>query len=123
MEIIEIIDKSTVIVDYGYADGASIGDKLRIYKKGKPIVNTKGTVLGTVDLIKDTVEIVIAYEAFSICKKRKVTTREILNPLSAFVQTVVTPIPLKINDDTMTHREYVSSEPISVGDLVMKIPE
>ena len=118
--VIEIIDEFNLLVNYGLEDGAQIGDKLRIYSPGEAVIDpiTK-TSLGSLDVIKDTVEVTTPYPNFSICKKIIPIGAPILNPLSQLLKKNRFSEPLNVKQEDMTHREIPEGSAIEVGDLVM----
>ena len=63
-KVIEVIDESALLIDYGLKDGARKGNTLRIIEKGKPVV-IDGTNYGTLDAVKEVVEVDVPYENFS----------------------------------------------------------
>ena len=72
-EVIKILNQFAILIDYGSKDGAVKGDKVRIFVKGKEIYNNKNEFLGTLDIIKDELEITTVYEqaGFQYVKKLK----------------------------------------------------
>lgn len=125
MKVIEIIDTLTILVDYGLDDGAEKGDCLRIYQKGDSVKDPSGRVLGTLDIIKDVVQVIVPYNRFSICQKQKTVSAPLLNPwveLAARAGRTVSQ-PLNVNPAEITNRKIPSPTPISVGDPAMLISQ
>ncbi len=78
--VINIIDESTLIINYGTTHGASYGQKIKLIEYGDVIKDLDGIHLGKIEMIIDTVKIIQAQENFSICKKMVVSGA--LNPFS-----------------------------------------
>lgn len=128
-EVIKILNQYAVLIDYGSKDGAVKGDKVRIFVKGNEIYNNKNEFLGTLDIIKDELEITTVYEHFSICEKIKRTSKTIQrNPfeiqgLSALIKksetTSIEKMPLNVKKEDFANDIFQTDEPIKKGDLVM----
>jgi len=121
MKVIEIINSGNIIIDYGLEDGAKEGDLLRIYAVGEPVIAPDGTNLGTFDQVKDTVEVVVPYNEFSLCQKARKITAPVLNPLSEFLSKSAVRPPMNIDPTTASHRKIPAASVIEVGDSVMKL--
>lgn len=122
-KVIKILDEYSIIIDYGSSHMASIGDKLRIYVPGEEIKNPEtDQVLGTLDKIKETVEVSTVYENFSVCNKITERVVNVINPLAALTQQTRKSIQkLNVDEENLNPFEVKSNEPIKVGDLVMKV--
>lgn len=122
-KVIEIIDEYTLLINYGFNDGASEGDRLRIYSIGEKVFDpdTKEE-LGTLDNIKDIVQVEVPYENFSLCKKIRTIRRELLNPLSKLVQTTTISESLYVDKTEISGRKPLKKEPIKTGDLALLLP-
>jgi len=119
-KVIEIMNSTEIIINYGLSDGASPGDKLRIIDRGESVIDSDTMEdLGTIDIIKATVEVAIPYEKFSICRKYRISNVDLLNPLSKFVFESKVPQELNVNSTQITNREIPEGSPISKGDLAM----
>lgn len=124
MQVLEIPDQFSVLIDYGMKDGAAVGDRLRIYAEGDPVMDPRGTIIGTLDQIKEEVEVTVVYKTFSICQKPKKVSIPSLTPLADFLSSVapkteVSQVPLHVNQEEISHRVMPSPSPVSVGDKVM----
>lgn len=128
-EVIKILNQFAILIDYGSKDGAVKGDKVRVFVKGKEIYNNKNKFLGTLDIIKDELEITTVYEHFSICEKIKRTSKTIQrNPFEIYklsglmksseTKTDVEKLPLNVNKEDFTNDIFKTDEPIKKGDLV-----
>lgn len=121
-KVIEIINNTDIIINYGLEDGASVGDKLRIIEKGAPVIDPDTSEnLGSIDIIKTTLEVAVPYRKFSICRKYRTSNVELLNPLSKFIYESKTVQELDVRPDQITNREIPRSSPISEGDIVVLI--
>lgn len=119
-KVIEIMNEKELIVNYGSKHGAEVGDDLRVYSIGEEVLDpeTKAS-LGTLDIIKDELEVVIVYEKFSICKKiKRINFNTIVNPLAT--RTQVESVEINIDKSQISGRKsnnYKSQ--IQVGDSVV----
>lgn len=118
-KIIDIPSENSVLINYGFNDGAKKGDKLRIYQKGEDVIDPEtGDYLGSLDLIKETLEVVIPYEQFSYCRKVNRSSYSLLSPLSQFEQIRKSYEPLEVLESDISGKKFPKKEPIKVGDLV-----
>ena len=85
-KVLEIVDNKTLLIDYGFNNRAAAGDVLRIIEKGEPVI-IDGVNYGTLDMVKDIVEVVVPYDKFSICRKIIHKAVNPLNPLDALNKT------------------------------------
>lgn len=123
-KVIEIIDEYSLIVNYGFNNNAEIGDELRIYAEGGPVIDPQTKeVLGTLDIIKDTVRVVVPYENFSICKKQATIEVPILNPLSEMMRRKTTTQKIDVDLSEASNRQITPKSPIQVGDSVLLLPK
>lgn len=121
-QVIEIIDANTLIVDYGMLDGATYGQKLRIFTKGEPVKNLNGVEIGTLDIIKGIVEITTPYDSFSLCKKIANIASFSLNPLSQLLKESAFTGQLEVDKNDMSYRKIATPTPIKLGDPVTVLP-
>lgn len=122
IKVVEIMNIEELIINYGYEDGAAIGDKVRIYEKGDEVKDpTTGKILGTLDVIKDDLEITIVYPKFSICRKIIRKTSSILSPLAnlALGSVSLDALPLNVLESDISGRYLPSPGPIKVNDSVL----
>lgn len=125
-KVIKILDNYSILIDYGYSEGAEKGDIVRIIEIGDEIYDCDETPLGTLDTIKETLEIVTTYEYFSICQKLSITNS--LNPFILQNFNKTNKLPLKIKDDDLPKtNEHPNNHPknnfIIVGDIAQIIKE
>lgn len=118
-KVLEIVDAFTLLIDYGFNNGAKKGDTLRIIEKGKPVI-VDGNDYGTLDTVKDVVEVDTPYDKFSVCRKAIYKTENPLNPLTSFEKTMRVLRPLNIEPIEVSHRELPTPpSPIKKGDLAI----
>ena len=119
--VINIMSNTELIINYGLADGATIGQKIRIIERGESIVNLKGEELGTLDAIKEELEITQVYDHFSICQKliREETYTPILAAISQLniKQVHITVDTLNVNPKDITGQAPPRITPIKKGDI------
>ncbi len=118
--VIEILDKHSVLINYGSNDGAKKGEEIRVIAKGPEVKDpVTDELLGTLDKVKEELTIVTAYERFSLCKKIEVSTRNILiNPLTQFQHTTTEIVELKIDEKDASNRKLPKDTTIKVGDII-----
>ena len=121
-QVIEIIDTNTLIINYGMANGANRRQKLRIFEKGEPVKDLQGREIGTLDIIKDVVEVVTPYENFSICKKLLTPAVLALNPLSQLLKNSAVSSQLLVDEKAISNRKINPPTPIKLGDWALVLP-
>jgi hypothetical protein len=128
-KVIEIINSKEIIVDYGFADGAKVGDVVRILQIGRDIIDEeRGVLLGTLDAIKDEVTVCTIYEQFSLCKKVQIIRSSHLDPFAnisdAFITTKKEFKDIHVDQSLSTNLTVPLPDPIKVGDkaIVIKTP-
>lgn len=129
-KVIKIIDQYSIVINGGLNDDVSIGDKIEIYLEGDEITDpfNNNEVLGTLDFIKDTLEVTEVYSKFSVCKKitikkihhpsafQQALSQNVLSSLSGFAGTTET----KILEEKLTIEESEVSGR-KTGEKVLKI--
>lgn len=70
-KVIKIIDEYSLVINGGITDDISVGDEIEIFLEGDEIKDpfNDDEVLGTLDFIKETLEVTEVYPNFSVCKK------------------------------------------------------
>ena len=102
-KVIELINEYSILVNYGIINGARAGDTLRIFSTGEPVLDpVDKSLLGTLDIIKETVEVITPYEQFSLCQKVNRHQVSIINPLSNLVQTKKTISKLNVKNSDLS---------------------
>ena len=118
--VIEIIDNTSILINAGTRNGVSKGDLVRVIEIGENVIDPETKhCIGTLDYLKDELEIVVAYPSFSLCKKLYHKKVNMLQPLTSKVLTIDTSIEkLNVNKDQISNRKLDGNPVISVGDLV-----
>lgn len=79
-KVVKIIDDKTIVINYGEDDGAKIGDKFQIISTGEEIIDPDTNIsLGTLDTVKDIVQVVDVLPKMSICKNRSTYMKNIMH--------------------------------------------
>ncbi|MDQ0233026.1 hypothetical protein [Metabacillus malikii] len=78
--VIKIIDEYSLVINGGLSDDISMGDEIEIFLEGEKILDpfNDNINLGTLDFIKDRLEVTEVYPKFSVCKK--IATEKINKP-------------------------------------------
>lgn len=78
--VIKIIDEYSLVINGGLSDDISRGDEIEIFLEGEEILDpfNDNNNLGTLDFIKDRLEVTEVYPKFSVCKK--IATEKINKP-------------------------------------------
>lgn len=119
-KVIEIIDEFSILINYGRDDGAYEGDEIRVLSIGDEVVDpeTKES-LGTLDFVKDTLTIAIAYDSFSLCQKIETSHINVLtSPLSQFSKTTKEVKALNVDEKDFSHKSFSKEKTIKVGDTI-----
>jgi len=131
--VIKIIDEHSIVINGGLNEDLSIGDEVEIFVKGEEIVDpfNDNKSLGTLDYIKERVEITEIYREFAVCEK--FIEKEIYHPsameramqptfqaISKFgggrKETVREKVAFNVEESEMSGRLKETS-PIKIGDL------
>lgn len=120
--VINIMSNTQLIIDYGINNGAEIGEVVRVIEQGEIVKDLKGKSLGTLDAIKETLEITEVYENFSICQK--IIREEYPNPITMALsqfnarQTQETVSEINVDAGDITNLAPPTKKPIKTGDIV-----
>lgn len=118
-KVIEILNKKELLINYGENDGAKKGQHIRISDRGESVKDPEtGEELGTLDVIKGTLEIYAVYPEFSICRDITRYERELLHGLGLKTKTETVYHPLNVEDGDITNRWPKPIPPIKVGDII-----
>lgn len=73
LKVIKIIDDYSIVINGGHTDDIEEGDKIEIFLTGEEIKDpyNDDEVLGTLDFIKEKLEVTQVFARFSICEKIK----------------------------------------------------
>lgn len=117
-KVIKILDTKTILIDYGSDKGAKEKEKIQIVEKGEDIYDSDGMFLDTLDILKDTLEIVRVENKFSLCQKITVEDTNPYLPILKLNTKVEKSNILNVNEHDVLNIKYQTSNPIKVGDLV-----
>ena len=117
-KVINIINDTTIIIDFGILNSAEVGQKVRIIDKGESVYNLNNEEIGTLDLIKSELEIVEVYDRFSLCQKvtRRTHTIFAMSQID-LSKTVKSVQKLNINSDDVSGLKLPDITPIQKGDI------
>ncbi|MCZ0875630.1 hypothetical protein [Peribacillus sp. AS_2] len=133
-KVIKIIDEYSLVINGGITDDISLGDDIEIFLEGDEIKDpfNGDEILGTLDYIKETLEVTEVYTNFAVCKK--FLTQKIHHPsalqkalaagvvssglsgLSGTTETKITEEKIKVAKGQMTGRK-TGDNIIRIGDL------
>ncbi|WP_066300235.1 hypothetical protein [Bacillus sp. FJAT-29937] len=79
-KVIKIIDEYSLVINGGINDDISLGDNIEIFLEGDEIIDpfNEDEKLGTLDFIKEKLEVTEIYSNFAVCKK--IITEKIFHP-------------------------------------------
>lgn len=118
-KVIEILNKKELLINYGSNDGAVEGTKLIISTSGPEVIDPETKeVLGTLDIIKEKLEIYTVYPNFSICRNTSYEQRDLFAPFNSKLQTVIVSHELNVSDKDISGRWPINVPPVKIGDIV-----
>jgi hypothetical protein len=106
-KVIKIIDDYSLVINGGLNNDISKGDEVEIFLEGDEIIDPfmDGKVLGTLDYIKDILEVTEVYTNFAVCEK--IVTEKIYTPSPLQKAFFSSGIPSALNGTTQTKRTLV----------------
>lgn len=117
-KVIAILDKYTILIDYGRSDGASLKDLVRVVQRG-PSVVYDGLEYGTLDNIKAELTIKTIYNNFSLCKNSKTSNAIMKNFSQSMLSFYDTQHEeLNVNEKEIENLKAPNDKTINLGDLV-----
>lgn len=117
-KVIAILDKYTILIDYGRSDGASLKDSVRVIQRG-PLVVYDGEEYGSLDNIKAELTIKTIYNNFSVCKNSKTSNAVINNFSQSFLSLYEAQHEeLNVNESQIENLDVPEDKIINLGDLV-----
>lgn len=117
-KVIAILDKYTILIDYGRSDGASLKDLVRVVQRG-PSVVYEGLEYGTLDNIKAELTIKTIYNNFSLCKNSKTSNAIMKNFSQSMLSFYDTQHEeLNVNEKEIENLKAPNDKTINLGDLV-----
>lgn len=119
-KVIEILDKHSVLINYGRDQAANENDKVRIISIGPAVIDPETNEnLGTLNSVKAILTVVTVYDKFSLCQNIETTTTNVLtSPLSRF-ETKSTQVKiLNVDEATISNKKIPDDTLIKIGDIV-----
>ncbi|BET16501.1 hypothetical protein HUN88_13235 [Bacillus amyloliquefaciens] len=137
-QVIKIIDEYSIVINGGFNDDVSLGDKIEVFIEGEEVIDhfNDNKILGKLDFIKETLEVVESYPNFSVCKK--LITKSVHHPsnlqkaisstwaasssslksaLSGFTETVTEERKINVDEEQISGRVR-GEKVIKLGDTV-----
>ena len=118
-KVIKILDKYSILINYGRTKGATIGDNVQVDEIGPEITDPdSGKSLGTLDHIKDVLQIQEVFDEFSICKKKaEVNFASFVDPFKQ-AEKIYSEQALLVNKEQITKIQRPQNNIINLGDTV-----
>lgn len=116
--VIRIIDEYSILINLGKNDDVRKGKKLEVFEPGEMIIDPLSKEeLGSLDYIKDTLEVVNVYDNFSTCQH--IDVEEVTVGLAAFAS----PLERTKTKRTIKTLNVNKTEinPMKVHDKIIKI--
>lgn len=115
--IVKIVDDETIVINGGYNDGIKEGDRFEIFEVGEKIIDPEtGDDLGTLDIVKETVDSINVFQKLTICRHKTTV------PLLPMPQTFSKETNKTLNvDTTQISGGLPDKKIIKIGDKVRKI--
>lgn len=122
-KVIEILSNDKILINYGNSDGAKKGRNIRIILKGEDVLDyDTQRKLGTLDIIKEELEITTVYPNFSICEKIIIEEFNPFIPALNRTKKTIKSSKLKVNNEQISNRKFINNPPpIEIGDIVQII--
>lgn len=117
--VVEIMNKKQVIINYGIDDGAKVKQKVRILERGATIYGKGHTSLGTLDSVKEELEITSTFPRFSVCEKI-VYDVPIASALSGIIlnSSNKESLDINVNEEQISNHFFPNITPIQLYDSV-----
>ncbi|PYZ94916.1 hypothetical protein CR194_05175 [Salipaludibacillus keqinensis] len=133
-KVIKILEQDSIVINGGLNNGLTFGQEVEIFVPGDEIIDIDSEeVLGTLDFIKERLELTEVYEKFSVCEKYEEREVHIPSPLSRVLAEATPPfakggrteivrerVPLRVNDSQKTSR-VKANRTIELGDRVRSV--
>lgn len=115
--VVKILNKKEIVIDFGANEGAKEGYKVRIIEDTQEVISPlTNENLGQFHIIKNELEIFSVYPLFSICRRVKEKNESIVSSLQLLRTTITYPdLNVKKTDGLPLS---VSGNPIEIGDKV-----
>lgn len=133
IKVIEIPDKTRIIINIGYSSDPhdfnelnsyiKVGDSILVTEKGISIKDINGHYLGQYSPIKAELTVTEVYENFSVARKKVISEK---NPIKNLGLDLLTPVKTTNFEDIKVNEQQIknvalSNEEINIGDLVKVI--
>jgi len=117
-KVIKILDNYSILINYGRTKGATVGENVQIVEIGPEIIDPdSGESLGTLDHIKDVLQIQEVFDEFSICNKRiKINFTAFVDPFKQ-TEKIYSKQELLVNKEQITKIQRPQSNTINLGDI------
>ena len=117
-KVIKILDNYSILINYGRTKGATVGENVQIVEIGPEIIDPdSGESLGTLDHIKDVLQIQEVFDEFSICNKRiKINFTAFVDPFKK-KKKIYSEQELLVNKEQITKIQRPQSNTINLGDI------
>jgi len=120
--VIKIVNDTSLVINAGENHNICVGDKFQIVGAGTPIIDPKTKEnLGSLDIIKDTLQVSVVYEKMCLCEAPP-TFIPILGPSITNLLGRTEQKPLNI-DPTEISGTLNEESPIKIGDSARHIPK
>lgn len=117
-KVIKILDNYSILINYGRTKGATVGENVQIVEIGPEIIDPdSGESLGTLDHIKDVLQIQEVFDEFSICNKRiQINFTAFVDPFKQ-TEKIYSEQELLVNKEQITKIQRPQSNTINLGDI------
>lgn len=119
-KIIKILDRKTVLINYGKFDKAKVGEKIKVVEIGEEIYDLNNIFIGTLDSLKAELEIIRVEDQFSLCQKIEIKETNPFTPVISLAKTTTTIKDLNVKEEDISNLTFISNKPIEIGDIVKK---
>ncbi len=118
-KVIKIVDPYSILINYGYIEGAKINSKVQIIELGPEIKDPDtNKILGTFDNVKANLLITEVFENFSLCQniisKR---TSVFINPLAELSNVSTEKKALNVSNEEISNLKRPCDNTIRIGDI------
>lgn len=118
-KVIKIVDPYSILINYGYTEGAKIDSKVQIIELGPEIKDPDtNKILGTFDNVKANLLITEVFENFSLCQNiiRK-RTSVFINPLAELSNVSTEKKALNVSNEEISNLKRPCDNTIRIGDI------
>lgn len=116
-KVIQILDEYRLIINIG-KNYLCKGDRVYIYDQNTDVKDIDGTVLGSYECFKDSLQVVDVYDKFSICESIAETSSGLSFAISPLLEdTISKKTKLNIEHSLLEHIQ-THNKCIKIGDIV-----